>query len=87
MGRAAVVSRQQLHPPEIAPSDHRGNRCSPGPLEPTNAWYAIAKIAGIELLPGALRQQHGVCFAIRPDCPPISMALAIKLTTPPTAMC
>ena len=29
-----------------------------GALEPTNAWYAIAKIAGIKLC-GALRQQHG----------------------------
>lgn len=29
-----------------------------GPLEPTNAWYAIAKIAGIKLCE-ALRQQHG----------------------------
>jgi len=28
-----------------------------GPLEPTNAWYAIAKIAGIKLC-DALRQQH-----------------------------
>ena len=28
-----------------------------GPLEPTNAWYAIAKIAGIKLCE-ALRQQH-----------------------------
>ena len=29
-----------------------------GPLEPTNEWYAIAKIAGIKLC-DALRQQHG----------------------------
>ena len=29
-----------------------------GPLEPTNAWYAIAKITGIKLCE-ALRQQHG----------------------------
>jgi GDP-L-fucose synthase len=29
-----------------------------GPLEPTNGWYAIAKIAGIKLCQ-ALRQQHG----------------------------
>ena len=28
-----------------------------GPLEPTNEWYAIAKIAGIKLCE-ALRQQH-----------------------------
>ena len=29
-----------------------------GPMEPTNEWYAIAKIAGIKLCQ-ALRQQHG----------------------------
>ena len=29
-----------------------------GPLEPTNEWYAIAKIAGIKLMQ-AYRQQHG----------------------------
>ena len=29
-----------------------------GPMEPTNEWYAIAKIAGIKLCEG-LRQQHG----------------------------
>ena len=29
-----------------------------GPLEPTNEWYAIAKISGIKLCE-ALRQQHG----------------------------
>jgi GDP-L-fucose synthase len=32
-----------------------------GPLEPTNEWYAIAKIAGIKLCQ-AYRKQHGVDF-------------------------
>jgi GDP-L-fucose synthase len=32
-----------------------------GPLEPTNQWYAIAKIAGIKLCQ-ALRRQHGSNF-------------------------
>jgi len=32
-----------------------------GPLEPTNAWYAIAKIAGIKLCK-AYRRQHGCDF-------------------------
>ena len=32
-----------------------------GPLEPTNQWYAIAKIAGIKLVQ-AYRQQHGCDF-------------------------
>lgn len=32
-----------------------------GPLEPTNEWYAVAKIAGIKLAQ-ALRRQYGVDF-------------------------
>ena len=32
-----------------------------GPLEPTNQWYAIAKIAGIKLMQ-AYREQHGCDF-------------------------
>jgi GDP-L-fucose synthase len=32
-----------------------------GPLEPTNEWYAIAKIAGIKLCQ-AYRKQHGADF-------------------------
>ena len=36
-----------------------------GPLEPTNEWYAIAKIRGMKLCE-ALRNQHGF-DAIEPD--------------------
>jgi GDP-L-fucose synthase len=32
-----------------------------GPLEPTNEWYAIAKIAGLKLAQ-AYRRQHGVVY-------------------------
>ncbi len=32
-----------------------------GPLEPTNEWYAIAKIAGIKLCQ-AYRKQYGADF-------------------------
>jgi GDP-L-fucose synthase len=32
-----------------------------GPLEPTNQWYAVAKIAGIKLVE-AYRQQYGADF-------------------------
>ena len=32
-----------------------------GPLEPTNEWYAVAKIAGIRLVQ-AMRKQHGADF-------------------------
>src|ERR1700760_1877712 len=33
----------------------------PGPLEPTNQWYAVAKIAGIKLCQ-AYRRQYGCDF-------------------------
>ena len=42
-------------------SRSRGERCSTGPLEPTNEWYAIAKIAGIKLCQ-AYRRQYGCDF-------------------------
>jgi GDP-L-fucose synthase len=32
-----------------------------GPLEPTNQWYAVAKIAGLKLCQ-AYRRQHGCDF-------------------------
>jgi GDP-L-fucose synthase len=32
-----------------------------GPLEPTNEWYAVAKIAGVKLCQ-AYRRQYGVDF-------------------------
>jgi GDP-L-fucose synthase len=32
-----------------------------GPLEPTNEWYAIAKIAGLKLCQ-VYRRQHGCDF-------------------------
>ena len=32
-----------------------------GPLEPTNEWYAVAKIAGIKLVE-AYRRQYGADF-------------------------
>lgn len=44
-----------------------------GSLEPTNEWYAIAKIAGIKLCQ-AYRRQHGCDFISR--CPPIFMGRA-----------
>jgi len=44
--------------PKFAEQPIREESLLSGPLEPTNEWYAIAKIAGIELC-RALRQQHG----------------------------
>jgi GDP-L-fucose synthase len=44
--------------PKFAPQPIREDALLTGALEPTNEWYAIAKITGIELC-RALRQQHG----------------------------
>lgn len=38
-----------------------------GPLEPTNEWYAVAKIAGIKLCQ-AYRKQHGADFIAAMPC-------------------
>ncbi|MBT3307011.1 MAG: GDP-L-fucose synthase [Alphaproteobacteria bacterium] len=47
--------------PKLAPQPMREEDLLGGPLEPTNQWYAIAKIAGI-MLCQAYRQQHGCNF-------------------------
>ena len=44
--------------PKLAEQPIREEALLTGPLEPTNEWYAIAKIAGIKLC-HALRVQHG----------------------------
>ncbi|MFM5906261.1 MAG: GDP-L-fucose synthase family protein [Novosphingobium sp.] len=44
--------------PKFAPQPIPEDALLTGPLEPTNEWYAIAKIAGIKLCQ-AYRQQHG----------------------------
>jgi len=44
--------------PKLADQPIREDALLGGPLEPTNEWYAIAKITGIQLC-RALRQQHG----------------------------
>jgi GDP-L-fucose synthase len=44
--------------PRLAPQPIREDALLTGPLEPTNEWYAIAKIAGIKLCQ-AYRRQHG----------------------------
>ena len=44
--------------PKFAEQPIREDALLTGALEPTNAWYAIAKITGIKLC-AALRQQHG----------------------------
>jgi GDP-L-fucose synthase len=52
--------------PKLAPQPMREEYLLTGPLEPTNEWYAIAKIAGIKLCQ-AYRRQHGfraICTAV-----------------------
>lgn len=44
--------------PKMAPQPISEDALLTGPLEPTNEWYAIAKIAGIKLME-AFRRQHG----------------------------
>ncbi|WP_246739605.1 GDP-L-fucose synthase [Martelella sp. HB161492] len=44
--------------PKLAPQPIAEDALLTGPLEPTNEWYAIAKIAGIKLAQ-AYRRQHG----------------------------
>ena len=47
--------------PKLAPQPIPEDALLTGPLEPTNEWYAIAKIAGIKLAQ-AYRKQHGRDF-------------------------
>lgn len=44
--------------PKHAPQPMKEEHLLTGPLEPTNQWYAVAKIAGIKMCQ-AYRQQHG----------------------------
>lgn len=47
--------------PKMAPQPIREESLLTGPLEPTNEWYAIAKIAGLKLCQ-AYRRQYGSNF-------------------------
>jgi GDP-L-fucose synthase len=47
--------------PRLAPQPMREEALLTGPLEPTNEWYAVAKIAGLKLAE-AIRRQHGRDF-------------------------
>ena len=47
--------------PKLAPQPLKEEYLLTGPLEPTNQWYAVAKIAGIKLCQ-AYRRQHGCDF-------------------------
>jgi GDP-L-fucose synthase len=47
--------------PKLAPQPMTEDMLLTGPLEPTNEWYAVAKIAGIKLVE-AMRRQFGADF-------------------------
>jgi GDP-L-fucose synthase len=47
--------------PRLAPQPMREDALLTGPLEPTNEWYAIAKIAGLKMC-AAYKKQYGVDF-------------------------
>ena len=47
--------------PQLAPQPMTEDVLLTGPLEPTNEWYAVAKIAGIKMCE-AYRRQHGADF-------------------------
>lgn len=47
--------------PRDCPQPIRADYLLGGPLEPTNQWYALAKIAGVKLVE-AYRRQHGADF-------------------------
>jgi GDP-L-fucose synthase len=47
--------------PKLAPQPINEDALLTGPLEPTNEWYAIAKIAGLKMCQ-AYRRQHGADF-------------------------
>src|ERR1051325_5852950 len=47
--------------PKLAPQPMKEEYLFSGPLEPTNQWYAVAKIAGIKLCE-AFRRQYGCDF-------------------------
>jgi GDP-L-fucose synthase len=66
--RKAAVPRLVLHLSEICAAADTEDALLTGPLEPTNEWYAIAKIAGIKLAE-AYRKQHGATSSRHADQP------------------
>ena len=60
VGKMLFLGSSCIYPKE-APQPIPESALLDGPLEPTNEWYAIAKIAGIKLAQ-AYRKQHGCDF-------------------------
>lgn len=57
VGRLLFLGSSCIYP-KLAPQPIVEEALLTGPLEPTNEWYAVAKIAGMKLAE-ALRKQHG----------------------------
>lgn len=57
VGRLLFLGSSCIYP-RLAPQPIKEDSLLTGPLEPTNEWYAIAKIAGIKMAQ-AFRKQHG----------------------------
>lgn len=60
VGRLLFLGSSCIYP-KFAEQPIREDSLLTGPLEPTNEWYAVAKIAGIKLCQ-AYRQQYGCSF-------------------------
>jgi GDP-L-fucose synthase len=60
VGKLLILGSSCIYP-KLAPQPIEEAALLTGPLEPTNEWYAIAKIAGIKL-GQAYRRQHGCDF-------------------------
>jgi len=60
VGKLMILGSSCIYP-RLAPQPIEESSLLTGPLEPTNEWYAIAKIAGIKL-GQAYRLQHGCDF-------------------------
>jgi GDP-L-fucose synthase len=65
VGKLLMLGSSCIYP-RLAPQPLLESALLTGPLEPTNQWYAIAKIAGI-MLARAYREQHGCdCISAMP---------------------
>jgi GDP-L-fucose synthase len=60
VGKLSFLGSSCIYP-RLAPQPMREEALLTGPLEPTNQWYAVAKIAGI-MLCAAYRRQYGCDF-------------------------
>lgn len=66
VGRLLFLGSSCIYPRE-APQPIREDALLTGPLEPTNEWYAVAKIAGIKLCE-AYRRQYGADYISAMPC-------------------